>query len=132
MYSWVATKKNLSLITGHTHQPVFASLTHLERIYIKLNKAKKEKNADDLAVLNAELHKLIKEGDKTPRFGKYKPGYFNSGCCCFSDGDMTGIEIENGFIRLIKWSYHRNAIPERILLEEMKLSELLDLNLFNG
>jgi len=132
MYSWVAKKKNLALITGHTHQPVFASLTHLERIYIKLNKAKKEKNADDLAVLNAELRKLIKEGDKTPRFGKYKPGYFNSGCCCFSDGDMTGIEIENGFIRLIKWSYHRNAIPERILLEEMKVSELLDLNLFNG
>lgn len=122
----------MALITGHTHQPVFASLTHLERIYIKLNKAKREKNTEDLALLNAELHKVIKERAKTPRIGKYKPGYFNSGCCCFSDGDMTGIEIENGFIRLIKWSYHRNAIPERILLEEMKISELADLNLFNG
>lgn len=132
MYNWIMTKKNMALITGHTHQPVFASLTHLERIYVKLNKAKKEKNAVDLAFLNKELHKRIKEGDKAPLFGKYKPGYFNSGCCCFSDGDITGIEIENGFIRLIKWSYHRNTIPERILLEEMKLSELSDLNLFNG
>ncbi len=132
MYDWIMTQKNIALITGHTHQPVFASLTHLERIYIKLNKAKDEKNADDVAFYNAELTKRIKAGDKAPIFGKYKPGYFNSGCCCFSDGDITGIEIDNGFIRLIKWSYHRNAVPERVLLEEMKLSELPDLNLFFG
>lgn len=132
MYDWVITKKNIALITGHTHQPVFASLTHLERIYVKLNKAKEEKNASDLAFLNNELRKRIKEGDKAPLFGKYKPGYFNSGCCCFSDGDITGIEIADGLIRLIKWSYHKNGIPERILLEEMKISDLSDLSLFDG
>jgi len=132
MYDWVITQKNIALITGHTHQPVFASLTHLERIYLKLNKAEKEKNTSDIAFLNAELHKRIKEGDKAPLFGKYKPGYFNSGCCCFSDGDITGIEIADGFIRLIKWSYHKNNIPERILLEEMKINDLSDLNLFDG
>ena len=32
------------------------------------------------------------------------PFYFNTGCCCFSDGDITGIEIADGFIPLIKWS----------------------------
>ncbi|MEH3112643.1 metallophosphoesterase [Pedobacter terrae] len=132
MYDWVITKDNIALITGHTHQPVFASLTHLERIYAKLNKANKEKNASDITFLNDELHKRIKEGDQVPVFGKYKPVYFNSGCCCFSDGDITGIEIADGLIRLIKWSYHANNISERILLEEMKIDDLLDVSLFNG
>ncbi|PWS33396.1 metallophosphoesterase [Pedobacter paludis] len=126
MYSWVASKKNMALITGHTHQPVFASLTHLERIYIKLRQAKKDNDKEQLYFLNAELHKRIKEGDKAPRFRKYKPGYFNSGCCCFSDGDITGIEIEAGIIRLIKWSFLRIGDSERIVLEEMKLAELID------
>jgi len=132
MYSWIAEQENMALITGHTHQPVFASLTHLERIYVKLDRAQKEKNVKDLEFLEVELHKRIKEGDKAPRLGKYQPSYFNSGCCCFNDGDITGIEIESGMIRLIKWSYHENDIPKRILLEEMKLSDLSDLKLFNG
>ena len=32
MYEWSSQQKNLLLITGHTHQPVFESLTHLERL----------------------------------------------------------------------------------------------------
>ena len=31
------------------------------------------------------------------------PSYFNSGCCCFEDGDITLLEIEDGSIRLVKW-----------------------------
>ena len=27
--------------------------------------------------------------------------YFNSGCCSFEDGDITGLEIDNGQIKLI-------------------------------
>jgi hypothetical protein len=53
-----------------------------------------------------------------------KPTYFNSGCCCFSDGDITGIEIEEGFIRLIKWE-QENGRSERCVLEEKSLSELI-------
>src|SRR5437588_1366 len=29
MYNWSAAQKNLVLVTGHTHQPVFESLTHI-------------------------------------------------------------------------------------------------------
>ncbi|PWS28882.1 metallophosphoesterase [Pedobacter yonginense] len=126
MYSWMENQKNIALITGHTHQPVFASLTHLERIYLKINQAKEENDRKQLSILNAELRKRIKEEDKAPTFGKYKPGYFNSGCCCFSDGDITGIEIEAGLIRLIKWSFQRRSDPERIVLEEMSLAELIE------
>ena len=32
MYEWSSQQKNLVLITGHTHQPVFESLTHFERL----------------------------------------------------------------------------------------------------
>jgi hypothetical protein len=53
-----------------------------------------------------------------------KPTYFNSGCCCFSDGDITGIEIENGSIRLIKWT-SINHQPQRCVLEEKSLKELI-------
>jgi len=56
---------------------------------------------------------------------KMKPSYFNSGCCCFSDGDITGIEIANGCIRLIKWEM-QDQVSKRIVLEEASLKEILD------
>ena len=53
-----------------------------------------------------------------------KPFDFNTGCCCFSDGDITGIELAEGMIRLIKWKKKDN-VSVRDVLEEMKLSDLL-------
>jgi len=129
MYSWQSEQRNTALITGHTHQPVFASLTHLERIYLKLKKATTARHQPEINELNEELKKRVKRGDDVPEFKTYKPGYFNSGCCCFSDGDITGIEIESGFIKLIKWSFQKTGAPERTVLEEMKLVELLDITL---
>ena len=41
MYEWSSVEKNILLITGHTHQAVFMSLTHLERLYVKLPMHKK-------------------------------------------------------------------------------------------
>jgi hypothetical protein len=32
-----------------------------------------------------------------------RPCYFNTGCCCFADGDVTGLEIADGEIRLVRW-----------------------------
>jgi hypothetical protein len=49
-----------------------------------------------------------------------RPTYFNTGCCCYADGDITGIEIADGAIRLIKWSAQKG----REVLEEMELAEL--------
>ena len=49
-----------------------------------------------------------------------KPSYFNTGCCCFSDGDITGIEIAEGCIRLIKWTLIDEK-PQRMVLEERTL-----------
>ncbi len=52
-----------------------------------------------------------------------RPYYFNTGCCCYSDGDITGIEIAEDMIRLIKWKKN-GAVSVREVLEEMKLSDL--------
>ena len=53
------------------------------------------------------------------------PSYFNSGCCCFSDGDVTGIEVADGFIRLIKWESSDEG-PLRKVLEESPLYYIFD------
>jgi len=125
MYEWAGHQQNTLLITGHTHQPVFESLTHLERLYRRLLQAQ---NANDKDIID-ELKKEIKL--REPQFTavsadylEMKPNYFNSGCCCFSDGDITGIEIENGCIRMIKWETENNK-ANRCVLEEKKLSDLI-------
>ena len=124
MYNWSSKRKNMLLITGHTHQPVFRSLTHLESLYEQLNKAKLA--FDDEAIKKITAQIAIKENKaySMPSFKGYLDTYFNSGCCCFDDGDITGIEIEAGFIRLIKWQYNNSQKSERLVLEESRLEDL--------
>ena len=123
MYEWSSKRKNTLLITGHTHQPVFRSLTELEVVYERLNDAKKAKNDALVTELENRITKLHLEGNIPPDFNGYLDTYFNSGCCCFDDGDITGIEIEGGYIRLIKWEY-KGKQSLRIVLEECKLEDL--------
>ena len=125
MYDWSAAQKRLLLVTGHTHQPVFNSLTHLERLYLQLEKAQTLNDADALKKIQEEIPRRKREYDYVNQsFIKMKPSYFNSGCCCFEDGTITGIEIMDGNIRLIKWSL-MNGKPERLIAEEEKLETLL-------
>lgn len=124
MYEWASAQQDLLLITGHTHQPVFESLTHLERLYKKFQLAK---SAMDEAAQN-ELRNEIRSREKeftsvSIDYLQLKRSYFNTGCCCFSDGDITGIEIADGFIRLVKWGL-RDQKPTRQVLEEISLEEI--------
>ena len=125
MYDWTAKQSNLVLITGHTHQPVFNSLTHLERMYIKLEEARENGDLDAVEKIEAEFMAGKIGGESSPRLEYSKNTYFNTGCCCFSDGDLTGIELEGGKIRLIKWKMDDN-VSRRIILEEAELENLLD------
>lgn len=125
MYDWISEQKNTLLITGHTHQPVFTSLTHLERLYKQLQIAEQNKDAAQTAEVKAEIVKREKEFTAVAiDYMNMKPSYFNTGCCCFSDGDITGIEIADGALRLIKWT-SVSGKPERLLLEEISLEQLL-------
>ena len=121
MYDWSSQQTNLILITGHTHQPVFESLTHLERLYKKLLGARKEKDETAVIEIEREINNRKQPyKDLSEDYLVMKSTYFNSGCCCFSDGDITGIEIADGKIRLIQW----NSQKGRVVLEETALSNL--------
>ncbi len=126
MYEWSAQQKDLFLITGHTHQPVFESLTHIERLYRQLLFARQVPDKEMIQSLEKEIEfRKFEYKTISDDYLKLIPTYFNSGCCCFSDGDITGIEIAEGALRLIKWS-SKKAKPERIILEETPLKELLE------
>jgi predicted phosphodiesterase len=123
MYEWSSERKNMLLITGHTHQPVFRSLTQLESLYSSLESAKKANDTAKVAAIEKKITALHLKGNNQPDFNGYLDTYFNTGCCCFNDGDITGVEIADGCIRLIKWSYHKK-VSQRIILEECRLEEL--------
>jgi len=132
MYDWAASKgEGLVLITGHTHRPVFESLTHLGRLRIQLREVEEllQEHPDDVALqatretlqINIAHHlaaeDLLPAGEEPPP--SHVPGrrvaaplgiralntpcYFNTGCCSFPDGDVTGIEIADGAISLVRW-----------------------------
>lgn len=124
MYQWSASRKNTLLITGHTHQPVFKSFTHLEKLLEDLHIAKNKKNNAAIADLQQQIDRLENKGQRPPGFKGYLDTYFNTGCCCFDDGDITGIELAEGCIRLIKWEYGPHKVSERCVLEECKLDDL--------
>jgi len=122
MYKWTLQFKNTLLVSGHTHKPVFASLDHIDRLTKQLEKATAAGDTGLIQSLQADLEKR-----RTEYAGKQfvktmaQPSYFNTGCCCFDDGDITGIEIAEGFIRLIKWEE-----GQRKVLEESPLYYLFD------
>jgi predicted phosphodiesterase len=126
MYEWSAAQNNLLLITGHTHQPVFESLTHLERLNRQLANAVNKRDDAEKTKIEKEIN--WRKQDYNPMDKKHhsiKPSYFNTGCCCFSDGDITGIEIADCKIRLIKWGDDKNKSSNRTVLEESSLEQLL-------
>lgn len=125
MYEWVAPQKNMLLITGHTHQPVFLSLTFLERLFSRLLKAEQLHNIEEIENIKAQIRLRKIKHESTTDFSAYEPTYFNTGCCCFNDGDITGIEIAEGYIRLIKWEYNDKEESERLVLEETRLDNLI-------
>jgi predicted phosphodiesterase len=125
MYEWSNQQNALLLITGHTHQPVFESLTYIERLYRQLLMAQASGDEALIKETVAEIGKRKFEYNVVSKdYLTMKPTYFNSGCCCYNDGDITGIEIEDGFLRLIKW-IRKGQASERLVLEEEKLEVLL-------
>src|SRR5699024_2902658 len=122
MYQWSTTQQQLIFISGHTHKPVFASLDHIDILNHQLAAAKLAGDAVAMEKIQADLAVYTQQyaGKKFVKSMAY-PSYFNTGCCCFNDGDISGIEIEDGYIRLIKWET-KNGKPERIIWQESPLS----------
>ena len=138
MFSWATEQSKLVLVCGHTHQPVFMSFTHADFLTSKIVKLQHEINANlknplkDIALLEkeksatiAELRRIQKDyggTNMTIPNGSRQPCYFNTGCCSFSNGTITGIEIVHGKIRLVKWS--PQLAHNRMVLEESDLKRI--------
>ena len=125
MYEWAYKRHKLILIAGHTHRPVWSSRTHLEKLTDNLmdlvSLPQSERPADyetQLADLKAQVKKRKTIDPPCNDTIKTAPCYFNTGCCRFEDGDITGIEIDGGDIRLMKWD---SDTKERIILEQSTL-----------
>ena len=52
-----------------------------------------------------------------------RPSYFNTGCCAFTDGRITGLEIAGGYITLIRFPNDANE-PKPKVLERAPLSDV--------
>jgi hypothetical protein len=124
MYEWVSKQQNRLLITGHTHQPVFSSLTLFEKLYRDLNLARLNKDEGKAERLKTQINLRKSRGETSMDFTAYQPTYFNTGCCCYNDGDITGIEIDKDCIRLVKWEYNAANVSNRMVLDEAKFSDL--------
>ncbi|NQX92196.1 MAG: hypothetical protein HRT74_08770 [Flavobacteriales bacterium] len=117
MYDW-ASKNERVLMCGHTHQPVFMSGTHLDYIYDELNKAQDRMQVENL---RSQLFKHRDSKTQIHITGKRKPLYFNTGCCSFEDGDITGIEWDGNRFLLVKWS---NQTQQRKVLNTASVEDL--------
>jgi UDP-2,3-diacylglucosamine pyrophosphatase LpxH len=116
MYNWAVHQENVALIAGHTHKTVFTGLTQ------ELASAKERAEplpaylAEDQAEADLRVE-LYQDMDQ--------PCYFNTGCCAFPDGVITGIEVSNGDIRLVKW-HRENGITQRTELQSMSLYDVFN------
>jgi len=110
MYRWASQKRDLIFIAGHTHRPVWTSLTHLDQLFMQLYSLRlrkqeidNEKYEEQYQDLLSDINKRIIKDPPVNDTLKTIPTYFNTGCCRFRDGDITGIEITGEEIRLVKW-----------------------------
>jgi len=130
MYDWAARQDHLIMIAGHTHRPVWSSRTHLQKLEQELRElealpAGGDREAQVVAKQQEMAQRRKRMGDCND-LPKPQPCYFNTGCCRFDDGDITGMELENGVLRLIKWGAPAGAAPAgRIVLEEEGLETIL-------
>jgi len=133
LYYWSENQDKIVLIAGHTHRPVFKSEAHetsirkaLETAEIKLGEdPNNQELIQTVAERSAELEWVVAQNRDAPGvpsvINQKKPSYFNTGCCAFFDGDITGIEIRDGEIRLVRWpDEERNPKPTFILRAKLE------------
>ncbi|PIE52007.1 hypothetical protein CSA37_08585 [Candidatus Fermentibacteria bacterium] len=129
LYAWAEEQDGLILIAGHTHRPVFSSRTHLHEVEdaIRLHLEETPDDSAGLAALEAKrewiLAQEFEDAESGPAVEMKRPCYFNTGCCCFTDGDVTAIEVSEGRIRLIHWPDAEN----RPLGQELRSDNLAEI-----
>ncbi len=137
MYAWASRHEKLVLIVGHTHRPVFASRSHEAKIKDEIAALEARQAELDpaeyqsaMSLLLAELEwvrsqELQEPGREQEVIQTPRPCYFNTGCCSFRDGKITGIELADGEIRLVRWPDPKGK-PRPEVLERKSIREVFD------
>jgi hypothetical protein len=134
MYAWSESQQKVVLIAGHTHRPVFRSESQEQIVRKALTEAEAKfakragtKLQQQIAELAAELEWILAQNQQSPKdipFIEFKkPSYFNTGCCAFLDGDVTGLEFSEGEIRLVRWPDDED-FPKPKVLARAKLRDV--------
>jgi hypothetical protein len=129
LYSWAVRQSGLVLIAGHTHRPVFWNTKppqpSLEQIAELENALEREREAGGPPEVLGKMHAQAEYWKAQRLTGLERPvdmeapSYFNTGCCAFADGDVTGIEIADGQITLVRWPNNAGEpLPERLVTPE--------------
>jgi len=130
MYFWSQAQEKVVLIAGHTHRPVFKSESQEAIIRKSLEKAQEkfaqhpdnQRLQQQTAELAAELEWTLVQNQQSskdiPMIEFKKPSYFNTGCCAFLDGDVTGLEFSDGEIRLVRWPDDEDMPKPKVLVNE--------------
>lgn len=140
MARWAESQDKLLLVTGHTHHPVFPQRDTDDRAAQQLRelRARIEKRGlapeermrlrDEIGLLEAaaRIQKQHRQQQQKPNTPSARPCYFNTGCCSFSDGDITGIEVADGEIRLVRWSALVSNQVARRVVRSAQLADLLE------
>jgi hypothetical protein len=123
-----------AMIAGHTHHPVFPGhpppvpgAVDADEQRRRLDEARaRGAGEDELATLRAELERLLALERREPYTPPAiePPTYFNTGCCCFPDRDVTGLEIADGQIRLVRWFNDAGEAPPKELAPPIALTDL--------
>jgi predicted phosphodiesterase len=92
------------LIAGHTHLPVFYE-SEKKLAVTPADAAATDGDPEALRLAWAEWDaaEVVRLQHQHP-YELKAPCYFNTGCCAFGDGDITGIEIAGGRIALVHWT----------------------------
>lgn len=116
LYEW-AKANRLLLIAGHTHRPMFRSFSKTYQLkLIRDELVERLKSTTDpymryllpaaIERINQVIQASTEELEEDKEVSRIEddplPCYFNDGCCVHTNG-ITGTEIDQGEIRLVKW-----------------------------
>lgn len=137
MFAWArAHPSKPILIAGHTHRPIFGTSKPPTDIPRSPAEVEEELNAlraspsparEALGELRAELE-FLRAAERRlgpPPLPIDPPCYFNTGCCSFGDGDVTGLEIIEGQTRLVRWPNDEGEPEPKVLAPPADLERVL-------
>jgi UDP-2,3-diacylglucosamine pyrophosphatase LpxH len=138
MYTWARENKSI-LICGHSHRAIFASKSYGERLQEQRDLLQAQLEVEGVRVVDRkrmqkELRRINDEIDDERKKGRMVepvvsageplPCYFNTGCALYTEG-ITGIEITEGYIRLVKWGKDPQAEVHREVFYEDSVSRVV-------